>query len=75
MSMRSDKTKEQRIENVILGPKKRVRPKEESQELVRSAAALSRALNAAARTYSGGTGDKGRPQNTGKVAQGWRMAY
>jgi hypothetical protein len=68
MSMRSDKTKEQRIENVILGPKKRVRPREESQELIRSAAALSKALNAAARSYSG-PGDKGRAQQSGKVAQ------
>jgi hypothetical protein len=68
MSIAGDKTKERQLENVLLGGRRR-RPKENSQEIIQSAAKLSNAISTTARSLNQRSGTKGSKQNTGKIAQ------
>jgi len=68
MSIAGDSANERKIENVVLGGKRR-RPKETSHESIQTAVKLSNAISTAARSVhqsSGGT--RGSP-STGKLAQ------
>jgi hypothetical protein len=68
MSIAGDKTKERQLENVLLGGRRR-RPKENSQEIIQSAAKLSNAISTAARSVHQSAGTRGSKPSTGKLAQ------